>query len=146
MFPSLSPRRSRNILDDFREAYFWLRQNTDDNARYVHVWWYFNYNSPLQSLKGSLKVINRLIYHPLILDNFSCERKTHLECAPCVGVNWVSCLLIRESFLTSHFPHICSPPPTTVCKVNQNLLKVVPLKELWPVTAQASGFFPVGVG
>lgn len=27
--------RSRNILDDFREAYFWLRQNTDDNARYV---------------------------------------------------------------------------------------------------------------
>ena len=25
--------RSRNILDDFREAYFWLRQNTDENSR-----------------------------------------------------------------------------------------------------------------
>ena len=106
--PSLSPCRSRNILDDFREAYFWLRQNTDDNARYVHVWWFVNYNSPLRSLKGSLKVINHLIYHPLILDNFSCSRKTHLANAPCVRVNWVSCLLIRESFLTSH---ICTPPP-----------------------------------
>ena len=31
----LSLFRSRNILDDFREAYFWLRQNTDDNARCV---------------------------------------------------------------------------------------------------------------
>ena len=27
--------RSRNILDDFREAYFWLRQNTPDDARYI---------------------------------------------------------------------------------------------------------------
>ena len=34
----LSLSRSRNILDDFREAYFWLRQNTDDNARYVLPW------------------------------------------------------------------------------------------------------------
>ena len=25
-------------MDDFREAYFWLRQNTDDNARYVLLW------------------------------------------------------------------------------------------------------------
>ena len=149
MFPSLSPCRSRNILDDFREAYFWLRQNTDDNARYVHVWWYVNYNSPLRSLKGSLKVINRLIYHPLIWDNFSCERKTHLESAPYVRVNWVSCLLIRESFLTAHIPRIYIPPsptPTTVSKVNQTLLKVVPLKKLWTMTARASDFFPVSVG
>ena len=145
MLSSLSPCRSRNILDDFREAYFWLRQNTDDNARYVHVWWFVNYNSPLRSLKGSLKVINHLIYHPLILDNFSCSRKTHLANAPCVRVNWVSCLLIRESFLTSH---ICTPPPlpTTVCKVNQNLLKVEPIKKLWTMTARASDFFPVSVG
>lgn len=33
---------SRNILDDFREAYFWLRQNTDDNAR-VMSWWDYGY-------------------------------------------------------------------------------------------------------
>eukprot|EP00794_Sanderia_malayensis_P003161 gene3161-3630_t len=33
---------SRNILDDFREAYFWLRQNTDENAR-VMSWWDYGY-------------------------------------------------------------------------------------------------------
>ena len=34
--------RSRNILDDFREAYFWLRQNTPENAR-VMSWWDYGY-------------------------------------------------------------------------------------------------------
>ncbi len=34
--------RARNILDDFREAYYWLRQNTDDNAR-VMSWWDYGY-------------------------------------------------------------------------------------------------------
>ncbi|XP_065882675.1 dolichyl-diphosphooligosaccharide--protein glycosyltransferase subunit STT3B-like [Dysidea avara] len=33
---------SRNILDDFREAYFWLRQNTPENAR-VMSWWDYGY-------------------------------------------------------------------------------------------------------
>jgi len=33
---------SRNILDDFREAYFWLRQNTPDDAR-VMSWWDYGY-------------------------------------------------------------------------------------------------------
>lgn len=33
---------SRNILDDFREAYFWLRQNTADDAR-VMSWWDYGY-------------------------------------------------------------------------------------------------------
>ncbi|KAK3702900.1 hypothetical protein QZH41_014170 [Actinostola sp. cb2023] len=33
---------SRSILDDFREAYFWLRQNTDDDAR-VMSWWDYGY-------------------------------------------------------------------------------------------------------
>ena len=32
----------RNILDDFREAYYWLRQNTDENAR-VMSWWDYGY-------------------------------------------------------------------------------------------------------
>ena len=30
------------ILDDFREAYYWLRQNTDDEAR-VMSWWDYGY-------------------------------------------------------------------------------------------------------
>ena len=34
--------RSRNILDDFREAYYWLRQNTDEHAR-VMSWWDYGY-------------------------------------------------------------------------------------------------------
>lgn len=34
--------RTRNILDDFREAYYWLRQNTDDKAR-VMSWWDYGY-------------------------------------------------------------------------------------------------------
>jgi len=33
---------SRNILDDFREAYFWLRQNTDEHSR-VMSWWDYGY-------------------------------------------------------------------------------------------------------
>lgn len=33
---------SRTILDDFREAYYWLRRNTDDNAR-VMSWWDYGY-------------------------------------------------------------------------------------------------------
>lgn len=32
----------RQILDDFREAYFWLWQNTDDNAR-IMSWWDYGY-------------------------------------------------------------------------------------------------------
>ncbi|KAL4228662.1 Dolichyl-diphosphooligosaccharide--protein glycosyltransferase subunit stt3b [Mactra antiquata] len=33
---------SRTILDDFREAYYWLRQNTEDKAR-VMSWWDYGY-------------------------------------------------------------------------------------------------------
>ena len=34
--------RGRNILDDFREAYYWLWQNTADNAT-VMSWWDYGY-------------------------------------------------------------------------------------------------------
>uniref|UniRef100_A0A8D3BEA6 dolichyl-diphosphooligosaccharide--protein glycotransferase n=1 Tax=Scophthalmus maximus TaxID=52904 RepID=A0A8D3BEA6_SCOMX len=33
---------TRNILDDFREAYYWLRQNTDEHVR-VMSWWDYGY-------------------------------------------------------------------------------------------------------
>lgn len=33
---------SRMILDDFREAYYWLAQNTDDKAR-IMSWWDYGY-------------------------------------------------------------------------------------------------------
>ena len=41
-FLFFSPVRTRNILDDFREAYYWLRQNTDEHAR-VMSWWDYGY-------------------------------------------------------------------------------------------------------
>lgn len=34
--------RGRQILDDFREAYYWLSQNTADDAR-VMSWWDYGY-------------------------------------------------------------------------------------------------------
>lgn len=33
---------TRNILDDFREAYYWLSQNTEDDAR-IMSWWDYGY-------------------------------------------------------------------------------------------------------
>jgi dolichyl-diphosphooligosaccharide--protein glycosyltransferase len=40
--PYLLTIKLRQILDDFREAYFWLWQNTDDNAR-IMSWWDYGY-------------------------------------------------------------------------------------------------------
>lgn len=42
MFCLFTVFRSRTILDDFREAYYWLRQNTHDKAR-VMSWWDYGY-------------------------------------------------------------------------------------------------------
>ena len=42
LLPSFASLRSRRILDDFREAYYWLRQNTDERAR-VMSWWDYGY-------------------------------------------------------------------------------------------------------
>jgi len=39
---SYSDDGHRNILDDFREAYYWLAQNTPDHAR-VMSWWDYGY-------------------------------------------------------------------------------------------------------
>jgi len=39
---SRAPDGSQNIIDDFREAYYWLRQNTEKNAK-VMSWWDYGY-------------------------------------------------------------------------------------------------------
>lgn len=39
---SRSPDGSQNIIDDFREAYYWLRENTDKDAK-VMSWWDYGY-------------------------------------------------------------------------------------------------------
>ena len=38
IFPARSHDGSRIIFDDFREAYWWLRMNTPENAK-VMSWW-----------------------------------------------------------------------------------------------------------
>ena len=39
---SYSESGQRQIIDDYREAYYWLRKNTDDNAR-IMSWWDYGY-------------------------------------------------------------------------------------------------------
>uniref|UniRef100_A0A0R3RI18 dolichyl-diphosphooligosaccharide--protein glycotransferase n=1 Tax=Elaeophora elaphi TaxID=1147741 RepID=A0A0R3RI18_9BILA len=39
---SHSPQGGREIMDDFREAYYWLRKNTDESAR-IMSWWDYGY-------------------------------------------------------------------------------------------------------
>ncbi|KAI9229413.1 MAG: glycosyltransferase family 66 protein [Piptocephalis tieghemiana] len=36
------PDGSRHIIDDFREAYYWLQMNTDDDAK-IMAWWDYGY-------------------------------------------------------------------------------------------------------
>lgn len=33
---------TRTILDDYREAYYWMRQNTDEHAKFLS-WWDYGY-------------------------------------------------------------------------------------------------------
>ncbi|CEP10613.1 hypothetical protein [Parasitella parasitica] len=39
---SRNPDGSQRIIDDFREAYYWLRKNTDENAK-IMSWWDYGY-------------------------------------------------------------------------------------------------------
>ncbi|KAJ3022729.1 oligosaccharyl transferase stt3 subunit [Thoreauomyces humboldtii] len=39
---SQKPDGSQHIIDDFREAYYWLRQNTDEKAK-IMSWWDYGY-------------------------------------------------------------------------------------------------------
>ena len=39
---SRMPDGSQHIIDDYREAYYWLRQNTPDNAK-IMSWWDYGY-------------------------------------------------------------------------------------------------------
>lgn len=76
--------RSRNILDDFREAYYWLRQNTDEHAR-VMSWWDYGYQIAGMANRTTLvdnntwnnshiALVRRMIYHQLfILEQLAAE-------------------------------------------------------------------------
>lgn len=42
VLPSTNPDGSPALIDDFREAYYWLRMNTDEDAK-VAAWWDYGY-------------------------------------------------------------------------------------------------------
>ena len=42
VLPSTSPDGSMNLIDDYREAYYWLRMNTDYDSK-VAAWWDYGY-------------------------------------------------------------------------------------------------------
>ena len=58
--------RSRNILDDFREAYYWLRQNTDENARYKLRKFFCVMFLFLKVFRGSFKPCKPLVIYLFI--------------------------------------------------------------------------------
>ncbi|CAL8248656.1 unnamed protein product [Lota lota] len=73
---------SRNILDDFREAYYWLRQNTDEHVR-VMSWWDYGYQ------------IAGMANRTTLVDNKHVEQQSHSAV---------------ESFTAG--PHRAPPPTT----------------------------------
>lgn len=42
MLPSRNPDGSSALIDDFREAYYWLRMNTDEDSK-IAAWWDYGY-------------------------------------------------------------------------------------------------------
>ena len=65
------PSRSRHILDDFREAYFWLNQNTHDLSR-VMSWWDYGYQIAGMANRFVILLIIRL-FGWLPINNLSHE-------------------------------------------------------------------------
>jgi dolichyl-diphosphooligosaccharide--protein glycosyltransferase len=68
---SRSPDGSQNIIDDFREAYYWLRRNTAEDAKILSWWDYgqvcflakpFIYLSNVSPVSCVLQISNRRIF------------------------------------------------------------------------------------
>lgn len=104
--------RSRNILDDFREAYYWLRQNTDEHAR-VMSWWDYGYqiagmanrttlvdnntwNNSHIALVSSLASIERVHIRAMLHSNFWCTQRNKLSLPPATG--WSSSSAVIHLF------------------------------------------------
>jgi len=70
---SRAPDGSQNIIDDFREAYYWLRQNTKEDAK-IMSWWDYGYQIAGFSNRTTLvdnNTWNNTQCVPLILSFFS---------------------------------------------------------------------------
>lgn len=60
---SRNPDGSQNIIDDFREAYYWLRQNTPKTAK-VMSWWDYGYQARSVSSRVELTRSDRWFCRP----------------------------------------------------------------------------------
>ena len=108
---------SRIIFDDFREAYYWLRQNTPEDAK-VMSWWDYGYQ------------ITAMANRTILVDN-NTWNNTHIsrvgqvssgECV-CGMTFWALTLWEdtvytegREGELASCPPRPCRPPRTTLMR------------------------------
>ena len=78
---------TRAIMDDFREAYYWLRHNTDENAK-IMSWWDYGYQ-----MSG---IANRTV----LVDN-NTWNNTHIAT---VG----TCLSLEDRYTNAGRPPRCS--------------------------------------
>lgn len=65
---------SRNILDDFREAYYWLRLNTGQHAR-IMSWWDYGYQIAGMANRTTLVDNNTWNNSHIALVRHTCHRK-----------------------------------------------------------------------
>ena len=67
---------SRQIIDDFREAYYWLWQNTQDDAR-IMSWWDYGYQ--IAGMGNRTTLVDNNTWnnsHIALVSLISCDSKT----------------------------------------------------------------------
>jgi dolichyl-diphosphooligosaccharide---protein glycosyltransferase len=71
---------SQYIIDDYREAYYWLRMNTPDDARVMS--WYPSHNSKLMQRWDYGYQIAGMADRTTLVDN-NTWNNTHIAVPPC---------------------------------------------------------------
>ena len=74
--PGLLCTSSRQIIDDFREAYYWLWQNTQDDAR-IMSWWDYGYQ--IAGMGNRTTLVDNNTWnnsHIALVSLISCDSKT----------------------------------------------------------------------
>lgn len=80
---STNPDGSQHIIDDFREAYYWLRQNTPEDA-VVMSWWDYGYQ------------IAGMADRPTLVDNNTWNNSAYLRPAACPSFRFPCWCLIAH--------------------------------------------------
>ena len=64
------------MIDDYRDAYFWLRDNTPKDARVIMAWWDYGY----QITAVSWMVCFAVLYIPVAINNTKKALTFHRFC------------------------------------------------------------------